>query len=70
MERLIGAVNIGGDTDTIASMLGALLGAFYGVDVFPQAMWEEIEYTNGIDFHYYAVQMTRKLKTGGFSDER
>ncbi len=26
MERLIGAVNIGGDTDTIASMLGALWG--------------------------------------------
>ncbi len=71
MERLIGAVNIGGDTDTIASMLGALLGGHFTVLMcFPQAMWEEIEYTNGIDFHYYAVQMTRKLKTGGFSDER
>ena len=40
MERLVGAVNIGGDTDTIASMLGALLGAHYGVDVFPREMWK------------------------------
>ncbi|HOB40644.1 MAG: ADP-ribosylglycohydrolase family protein [Limnochordia bacterium] len=54
MERLLAAVNIGGDTDTIASMLGALLGAHYGVEVFPKEMWKEIEAVNGIDLQEYA----------------
>ena len=62
MELLIGAANIGGDTDTIASMLGALLGAHYGVDVFPVAMWKEIETVNMIDLEKYAAQVWRSIE--------
>jgi ADP-ribosylglycohydrolase len=64
MERLVGAVNIGGDTDTIASMLGALLGAHYGVDVFPREMWKEIEAVNGIDLEQYADRVWQCIKDG------
>ncbi len=35
IESLYSCVNAGGDTDTNASMVGALLGALHGPDVFP-----------------------------------
>ncbi len=57
MELLIAAANIGGDTDTIASMLGSLLGAFHGVSVFPERMWREIGDVNNIDLEQYAARV-------------
>ena len=42
LERgLIAAVRIGGDTDTVAAIAGALLGARYGVDAVPEE-WRRI----------------------------
>ena len=38
MECIYDAVNFGGDTDTIASMVGALVGAMHGTKVFPQQL--------------------------------
>lgn len=35
MEAIYAAVNIGGDTDTIASMIGAILGALNGIESIP-----------------------------------
>lgn len=35
MEGIYAAVNVGSDTDTIASMLGGILGALHGVDHVP-----------------------------------
>ncbi len=35
-EALIRAANVGGDTDSIASMAGALAGAFYGTSWLPE----------------------------------
>ncbi|XP_023240376.1 poly(ADP-ribose) glycohydrolase ARH3-like [Centruroides sculpturatus] len=46
-RTLFYAVSLGGDTDTIASMAGALAGAFYGIECLPQNLlrscegWEE-----------------------------
>lgn len=34
-EAIIGAVNHGGDTDTIASITGSFVGAYYGFDKIP-----------------------------------
>lgn len=34
---LSAAVALGGDTDTVASLVGGLLGAIYGVDAFPRS---------------------------------
>ncbi len=35
------AVNLGGDTDTIAAIYGQLAGAYYGVDAIPQS-WRDL----------------------------
>lgn len=40
------AVNAGGDTDTIASMIGAILGGYYGIDAVPSEAVEQIRREN------------------------
>lgn len=43
-KKIYEAVNmIGSDTDTIASFLGALLGARYGLTVIPKHLWEKVQ---------------------------
>lgn len=48
-EAIVGAVNIGSDTDTIASMTGAVLGALTGPGKLKEPYLELIETVN--DFH-------------------
>lgn len=48
-EAIVGAVNIGSDTDTIASMTGAVLGALTGPGELKESYLELIEAVN--DFH-------------------
>lgn len=50
LECLYAAVNIGNDTDTVATMVGALLGALHGPDVFPQEWKSLLENANHYDF--------------------
>lgn len=40
-EALITAVNLGGDTDTVGAVCGALSGAYYGFEDIPQR-WHEV----------------------------
>ena len=40
---LLSAVNVGGDTSAVGSIVGALLGALHGVDAFPAAWREALE---------------------------
>lgn len=54
MEAIIAAVNIGSDTDTIASMTGAIMGALHGVDAFSKADLELIESVNHYDLRIMA----------------
>ncbi len=35
VDAIISGVNIGNDTDTVATMVGAISGAFHGVEAFP-----------------------------------
>ena len=43
------AASIGGDTDTIAAILGAMLGACLGMQCWPEALVEQVKRVNGLD---------------------
>ena len=49
VEALCLAVSLGGDTDTIAAILGAMLGACLGMQCWPPAMIEQVKAVNGLD---------------------
>lgn len=46
MCGIYAGVNVGGDTDTIASMLGGILGAYNGIDSIPESYVETIQVQN------------------------
>ena len=48
MTAILSAVNMGGDTDTIASMAGAMAGAYSGVGAFPEEVVHLVEGVNRI----------------------
>jgi len=48
-EALCLAASLGGDTDTIAAMLGAMLGACLGLQCWPESMIEQVKQVNGLD---------------------
>jgi len=58
LSMQIGA-SIGGDTDTVASAVGAISGAFSGIADIPPEMIRIVEEVNRIDLHDYAVRLTR-----------
>ena len=41
-ETIIGAINLGNDTDTIAAIAGSMSGIIYGYDSFPQEWLEKL----------------------------
>lgn len=57
MEAIIAAVNIGSDTDTIASMTGAVLGALCGIGAVPGEYCELIERVNHFDIRTMAEEI-------------
>ena len=40
-RTIVYAVTLGGDTDTIATMAGAIAGAYHGVECVPE-LWQDI----------------------------
>jgi len=52
------AVNIGNDTDTIATMVGGILGAMHGSDAFPKEYLELINKVN----HYNLLEMAKQIE--------
>lgn len=61
-EAVVAAVNIGSDTDTIASMTGAIMGALHGADAFPAKYLELIQQVNGYDLIETAKQVEHYTK--------
>ena len=59
MESIIGGVNIGNDTDTIATITGSIIGTYRGSDVFPVSYRELIEQANGYDLRKLAEDLER-----------
>lgn len=56
------AVNMGDDTDTIATMVGGILGAYQGSDAFPQSYLETLEKENDIKLSEMAESIERLVK--------
>lgn len=51
--------NAGGDTDSIASITGALTGALGGASQFPSNLIEELEEVNGLDLKNLAEKLVK-----------
>lgn len=58
MTTIFSAVNMGGDTDTIASIAGAIAGAFKGINTIPQHFIKQVEKANGLDLLRVARRLT------------
>jgi ADP-ribosylglycohydrolase len=55
---IIGAVNVGYDTDTIATMTGAIAGALQGASAFPPHYLPTLEGANGLQIENLAERIT------------
>lgn len=62
MDAIIGAVNGGYDTDTVATMAGAMAGALCGTSVFPEHFLPMMEEINGFQIRGLADDIERIAK--------
>lgn len=62
MDTICSSVNIGGDTDTIATISGAIAGTLRGSNAFPEGYLNIIESRNRIDLAGLAKGMESVLK--------
>lgn len=58
LESIVGAVNVGYDTDTVATMSGALSGTLHGAKAFPKHFLPILEEANGLDIEGLAQSIT------------
>jgi poly(ADP-ribose) glycohydrolase ARH3 len=58
-DAVVYAVSLGGDTDTIGAMAGAVAGALHGVKAIPSDWWDALE--NGPKGRDYVQQLTEAL---------
>lgn len=61
MQAVKMGVNIGNDTDTVATMAGAITGAFCGADLIPEEYLELIEKANHMDIKEMARQFEKEF---------
>jgi len=54
-EAITEVVNLGGDTDTAGAILGAMAGAYYGVDAIPSRWLDGLQNREGIDSRALAL---------------
>ena len=62
MGSIIGAVNVGYDTDTVATMSGALAGALNGADAYPSHFLPTLEKANHLEIEKLAKDLTEIAK--------
>lgn len=63
METIYASVNIGGDTDTIATIAGSIAGTLRGYNAFPKGYLNIIENGNNIDLTGLAKRMESVIKS-------
>lgn len=63
MESVVSAVNVGYDTDTVATMSGALGGALHGADAFPPHFLPILEQANQLEIQALAQDLTKIAET-------
>lgn len=72
MQAIWYGVNIGGDTDTIAAIAGAICGAWKGIQAIDRTLLASIEQINGLDLSHEARRlygiMERKRSQGMVKD--
>ena len=56
-RALLDAANLGGDTDTIGAIAGAILGSVLGVEAFDTAMLTQVELTSHLDLPSIALEL-------------
>ena len=56
-RALLDAANLGGDTDTIGAIAGAILGSVLGVEAFDPAMLTQVELTSRLDLPSIALEL-------------
>ena len=56
-HALLDAANLGGDTDTIGAIAGAILGASFGVEAFDRSALAKVERVSGLDLRAVATQL-------------
>lgn len=56
-EAMLLAANLGGDSDTLASMAGSVCGAWRGVEAVPPAWLAQVEAVNGLDLRAVASEL-------------
>ncbi|NMM97990.1 ADP-ribosylglycohydrolase family protein [Bifidobacterium olomucense] len=56
-DALVVAANLGGDTDTIAAISGAILGACHGASALPADLARAVEEVNGLDLAAVAERL-------------
>lgn len=57
LEAVYAGVNIGDDTDTVATMIGGIMGAYRGASAFPADYLEIIKENNSIDIESLAKRI-------------
>jgi ADP-ribosylglycohydrolase len=62
MKAVITASNLGGDTDTIASMVGGIVGAYTGIDGFPKDIVRTVEEENKFNFEDIASKLIEYMR--------
>jgi ADP-ribosylglycohydrolase len=58
-QTLLEAASLGGDTDTIAAMAGAVLGAVHGLEAWPEAAIHTVRSVNDLDLQPLADDLLR-----------
>lgn len=56
-DALCMAASLGGDTDTIAAILGAMLGACHGMTAWPEEQIEKVKQVNGLHLQSLVEQL-------------
>lgn len=56
-QAVLGAVNLGGDADTVATIVGAISGSYAGIDAIDPDLVERIESINKIQIRAYTQKL-------------
>ena len=70
LESIVGGVNVGYDTDTVATMIGAMSGGLNGGDAFPSHFLSTLESANGLGIAEIARETVAVIeKKGGVRND-
>lgn len=65
LKAMLWASNLGGDTDTLASMTGAICGGLTGVDGIEKTLLTQVQKINRLDLKTIASRLIEMRNTGG-----